>query len=244
MLAGPLGKARQRMDFSALDRELRATLSDLRLDEEERAQLRELGAGLKADQVRYLRNRAFALAAEHLHEPTSARAALQWLQQVMRTLEVHAAAAREPASAHFSPGESCRQRIISLCRSARSSVDVCVFTLADDLLSAELLTAHRRGLRLRVISDDDKRHDAGSDVERLAEAGIEVRIDRGLPHMHHKFAVFDGRLLLNGSFNWTRSASTSNHENLLVIEHAGLVADFQGEFERLWQRFGPAPSGR
>jgi len=232
------------MDFAALDRELRATLADLRLDEEERAQLRELGAGLKPDQVRYLRNRAFALAAEHLHEPATAQAALTWLQQVVRTLEIHAAAAREPASAHFSPGESCRQRIIGLCRAARSSVDVCVFTLADDLLAAELLAVHRRGLRLRLISDDDKRLDAGSDVERLAAAGVEVRLDRGLPHMHHKFALFDGRLLLSGSFNWTRSASTANHENLLVIEHAGLVADYQAEFERLWQRFAPGTGGR
>jgi phosphatidylserine/phosphatidylglycerophosphate/cardiolipin synthase-like enzyme len=55
--------------------------------------------------------------------------------------------------------------------------------------------------------------------------------------MHHKFALFDDRILLNGSFNWTRSASDFNQENLLVIDHPPLVADYVREFEGLWQRF-------
>jgi mitochondrial cardiolipin hydrolase len=227
------------MDFDALDCVLRASLADLRLDYEEREALRDLGAALKPEQVRFLRNRAFALVEDHLHAPDSARAALAWLRQVVRTLDLHAEAAREPASAHFSPGESCRQRLLTLCRSARISIEVCVFTISDDLLSAELLAAHRRGVQVRLLSDDDKRFDAGSDVQRLGEAGIAVRCDRGEPHMHHKFAIFDRRLLASGSFNWTRSASTVNHENLLVIQHAGLVGDYLGEFERLWRRFAP-----
>ena len=26
-------------------------------------------------------------------------------------------------------------------------------------------------------------------------------------HMHHKFAIFDGERLINGSYNWTRGAA-------------------------------------
>ncbi|XKE83199.1 phospholipase D-like domain-containing protein [Stutzerimonas chloritidismutans] len=51
------------------------------------------------------------------------------------------------------------------------------------------------------------------------------------------FALFDGRLLLNGSFSCTRSATTSNEENLLVIDHPQLLADYGREFESLWARF-------
>ena len=64
-----------------------------------------------------------------------------------------------------------------------------------------------------------------------------LRIDDSPYHMHHKFALFDGRLLLNGSFNWTRSASTSNEENLLVIDHPQLVSSYAREFDELWARF-------
>lgn len=224
------------MDFNALDQTLRDSLADLRLSIDERDELRELGQTLSPDAIRFLRNRAFALVRELVLDPQQAPQALTWLEQVVKTLDLKAQAVREPASAHFSPGESCRQKILALCRGARSWIDVCVFTLADDLLAEALLACHRRGVRIRLITDNDKAFDAGSDVVWLREQGLQVRFDRSEHHMHHKFAVFDGRLLLNGSFNWTRSATTLNEENLVVIEHAQLVADFRAEFERLWLR--------
>jgi phosphatidylserine/phosphatidylglycerophosphate/cardiolipin synthase-like enzyme len=56
--------------------------------------------------------------------------------------------------------------------------------------------------------------------------------------MHHKFAIFDGGLLVNGSFNWTRSAAEWNSENLLLTTDPALVAAFRREFDRLWQALG------
>ena len=49
----------------------------------------------------------------------------------------------------------------------------------------------KRGVRVRVISDNDKAHDKGSDVWRLPDLGAEVRVDRSPHHMHHKFAIID-----------------------------------------------------
>jgi phosphatidylserine/phosphatidylglycerophosphate/cardiolipin synthase-like enzyme len=94
--------------------------------------------------------------------------------------------------------------------------------------------AHRRGLRVRVVSDDDKALDAGSDLERLRDAGIPVRLDRVPAHMHHKFAVFDRLRLLTGSYNWTRSAAEVNHENVLVSVDPRLVQPFCRAFDDLW----------
>ena len=115
-----------------------------------------------------------------------------------------------------------------------------MYTISDDQLSDELIAVHRRGLAVRIISDNEKRFDAGSDIQQLIDSGVPLRIDNSPFHMHHKFALFDGRLLLNGSFNWTRSASTSNEENLLVTDDLHLVAEYRREFEMLWARYRPS----
>ncbi|HFT7547154.1 TPA: nuclease, partial [Pseudomonas aeruginosa] len=100
------------MDFDGLDRQLRDSLADLKLSNEERDELRQLGSELAPDQVRFLRNRAFDLVRELvlLEEQGERIAALKWLEQVVRTLEVTAAPPRSRASAYFSPGEECRRK--------------------------------------------------------------------------------------------------------------------------------------
>jgi phosphatidylserine/phosphatidylglycerophosphate/cardiolipin synthase-like enzyme len=227
------------MDFARLDQQLRDSLVDLKLSNEERDELRQLGSDLGPDQVRYLRNRAFDLVRDlALTDTANLLPALKWLEQVIKTLDATSASPRPAvASAHFSPGEDCLRKIRELCRQAHSSVDICVYTISDDRLSEEIVACHRRGVAVRVISDNEKQFDEGSDIQHLLAQGVPLRIDDSPFHMHHKFALFDGRVLLNGSFNWTRSASTSNEENLLVIDHPQLVATYAAEFEQLWARF-------
>ncbi|HEY5804281.1 MAG TPA: phospholipase D-like domain-containing protein [Lysobacter sp.] len=228
------------MDFTQLDRTLRDYATDLNLDNEERFELRELGARIDAERIRYLRNRAFDMAREMMQaEPAKVLDILRWLEQVVKTLDLSFVTAAAGTTAFFTPGDSCLRKLRELCRGSKRAIDVCVYTIADDRLTDELLGAHRRGVKVRIISDNDKRFDDGSDVPQLAAAGIEVRIDDTPFHMHHKFALFDGEQLANGSFNWTRSASSSNQENLVVSRDAYLVRCFGGQFENLWGRFDP-----
>jgi cardiolipin hydrolase len=42
---------------------------------------------------------------------------------------------------------------------------------------------------------------------------------------------------VNGSFNWTRSATDYNQENILVTNEPKLVAAYLAEFEGLWNEF-------
>jgi len=58
-------------------------------------------------------------------------------------------------------------------------------------------------------------------------------------HMHHKFAIVDGRLLINGSFNWTRQAVLYNQENCVVTDNGSLVSSVRflgcpGIVSRVW----------
>ncbi len=232
------------MDVDALDRILRESVQDSRLDPDEKLELRQLGQQLDAGRVRFLRNRAFDIVREVilgkgiLPEPGDALAAFHWLEQVVKTLDAADESAPVVSSAYFSPGETCLRRLGELMRGCRASLDICVFTIADDRLTEAILDCHARGVQVRVVSDNDKQHDAGSDIARLRDHRVPVRLDHALSHMHHKFALFDGRVLANGSFNWTRSATRDNDENLVVSDDANLVRVFGLQFEKLWQQFG------
>lgn len=221
--------------------QLARTLDDARLDDAEKrdlvAALRE--ASPREDGLRQLRNRAFALARAKAAGVPPQLDMLHWLEGVMRALDVGRAptgALRQTAC--FSPGTECLDTIRSHLREARRGIDLAVFTISDDRISAEILAAHARGVPVRLLTDNEKEHDTGSDVTRLRAAGIATVVDRTRAHMHHKFAIVDGAWLLNGSYNWTRSASDVNEENLVVSNDLRLVAVFQAQFDALWRALG------
>lgn len=235
----------QQADHTATDgllAQLEASLEDLRLSDDERRSLSQAlrDAAPPEEGLRRLRNRAFELARARCVDEGH-HALLRWLEGVVRAIDT----GRQPVGvvqsrAFFSPGPDCLQAIVGQLRSARQRADLCVFTLSDDRIAAEVLAAARRGVAVRLITDNDKTEDDGSDVARLARAGIAVCVDQTAAHMHHKFAVFDGAWLLNGSYNWTRSACEVNEENLVLTNDPGLVKQFARAFDSLWADLGGA----
>ncbi len=115
------------MDFAHLDRQLRDSLLDLKLSNEERDELRQLGSELSADQVRYLRNRAFDQVRElSLADSANVLPALKWLEQVVKTLDISVAPVRDMASAHFSPARIAGARSAScVARPAARWISAC-----------------------------------------------------------------------------------------------------------------------
>ncbi len=140
-------------------------------------------------------------------------------------------------SVYFSPGEECLQAILHHIRGAKNRIRICLFTISDDRIAEELISKHNRGVSVKVISDNDKIFDRGSDIEKLHKAGIPIRLDMTSNHMHHKFALFDNHTTLTGSYNWTRSAERYNHENILITDSYKVLREFNKEFESLWEEF-------
>lgn len=227
------------MDADEMEALLRSMLDDHRLSRAERRALRDLvdERGLDDRRLGVFRAKAFDLAREQLGSDQAF--VVDWLENATKALLPRAQAEPEPRfEARFSPGLQCLHAIRGQFKRARRSADICVFTITDDRIVESMIEAHRRGVTLRVISDDDKSLDLGSDIERLADTGIAVRMDDTPNHMHHKFAVFDNARVLTGSYNWTRSAADRNYENIVLSDDAELVLAFGKTFERLWDDFG------
>lgn len=228
-------------DSRELEDFLRRSFVDRKLTRDERNEFERLFHGTVPDPN--VRDRllalAFGLFREGLTDPESLQAS-EWLKRVVRaTLPKNEPQGSESgadvAEACFSERHDCAKRLVRLLDGARGSLDICVFTITHDDISDAILRAVARGVAIRLISDDTKATDTGSDIDRLLHAGVDVRVDRSQYHMHHKFAIFDRNVLLNGSFNWTRGAAMNNAENFVLLSDRRLLDQFQHEFELLWE---------
>ncbi|KAG0239237.1 hypothetical protein BGW41_007853 [Actinomortierella wolfii] len=138
----------------------------------------------------------------------------------------------------FFPSEHSFNNLVKTLDSAEESLDICVFTITDDALANAIRRASDRGVRVRIITDNDKAEDLGSDAVRLnREENVEVRYDNSPAHMHHKFAIIDNKLLVNGSYNWTKGARFDNRENLTLTNAPKAIHGFKEEFEKMWDEF-------
>lgn len=139
-------------------------------------------------------------------------------------------------SACFTPGpESCAQRIVDRIDAATSTVRVQAYYLSQPLILRAIAAARKRGLDVAVILDksQDRRGSARSrytGATYLANAGVAVWIDDVPAIAHNKVIVLDGRVVMTGSFNFTKSADTRNAENVVIIE-SNVVASW---FTRNW----------
>ena len=217
---------------------LKQSLEDLILSRGERQALRQVLEDIAPapNQIAQIRHMIFETARAKVDQ-RDAGLVLDWLEELMKLLQAQGAAETEILSpeSHFSPSEDCPQRIIQLVHATRTDLDICVFTITDDRLAEAILQAHHRKVAIRIITDNEKAYDPGSDVERLQGAGIPLKVDQTPFHMHHKFALFDRQLLLTGSYNWTRGAARDNLENYIVTCERRLVEPFLEVFERLWR---------
>lgn len=211
------------------------TLDDGTITRSERKALKMLLKDADLDPIKQgaLRAKVFDLARDHLSEWSAPRV-IDWLESANKLLLSRPAQSPDPR-AYFSPGEDILNAIKMQLRSARQLVRICVFTITDDRISNLLIELHNNGLDIRIITDDDKAEDKGSDIDRFDRAGIPIRVDLTSNHMHHKFAIVDNHTLINGSYNWTRSAANVNRENIVLSESPTLIREFREVFDDLWK---------
>ena len=136
----------------------------------------------------------------------------------------------------FSPqSRGAAKGIIPLIRQAEDSIDVSIFFLTHNKISKELVFAHERGVKVRVILDATAAKNGYSKHNYLRKHGIDVKVENWGGKMHMKAAVFDKKHVVVGSMNWTKAGEKKNDENTIIIKnspkHANQLFFF---FEEMW----------
>ncbi len=227
------------IEFATLKDQLVKSFEDEKLDVNERRELLATCKTLDKEKRAFIRNRAFDLAKErcrNIDNGEHTKNTLNWLENIVKTIDASVSKPVE-CKVYFSPGDECLNALENMINRTMNSLEVCVFTISENKIRDALIKAHKRQVLVRIISDNDKSADLGSDITFLAEQGLQVRIDNTRHHMHHKFVISDNKYLATGSFNWTRSASLYNHENIILLNDTHTVSEFKEEFEKLWLEF-------
>lgn len=190
----------------------------------------DLIGNLNRVQLIELRQRLFN-EARKLEINSNGQKSLFWLQNCFELIDKHMFRMHQ---VYFSPGTEILESISELLKDARKTLDLCVFTITDERLASDIVDCLSRGIKIRLITDDDKIYDRGSAINDLKNGGVPVKIDHSQYHMHHKFGIIDSRIVFTGSFNWTYTASKHNQENLLVTSNYEIVKQYSEEYEKLW----------
>ncbi len=193
-------------------------------------EIADLINALSREEIGDLRYRLFN-EARRLEQVNNGQQALFWLQNCFDLIGEYKFSMHRVL---FSPGTDILESISDLLKQAKQTLDVCVFTITDDRLANDIEQCQNRGVKVRIITDDEKLYDHGSRIKDLKKAGIPVKIDHSRYHMHHKFGIIDSRIVFTGSFNWTYSASKHNQENLLVTTNHDIVKQYSDQYEVLW----------
>lgn len=130
----------------------------------------------------------------------------------------------------FSPKGGCTDRIVRELNAAKKSVRVQAYSFTSAAIAKALVAAHRRGIAVEVILDQSQETLQYSSSKFLVNSKVPVVIDSEHAIAHNKVMIIDDRIVITGSFNFTKAAEEKNAENLLVIDSPALAAKYVANY--------------
>ncbi|WP_041076158.1 phospholipase D-like domain-containing protein [Thermotoga caldifontis] len=114
----------------------------------------------------------------------------------------------------------------------KRTLDVAMFALTHPKVWSMLKILSSRNVRIRLLVD--RWFLSNSKLKELPESGVQVRVFEPFT-LHTKLFIIDGRTVISGSANVTKSAYEKNAELMMVIRRRELVCEYEELFETLWR---------
>lgn len=135
--------------------------------------------------------------------------------------------------------DSLAERLIFYIDSATSSIHVAAFEIDLSDVSNALIRAHKRGVDVRFVTDNEFGIEADGkpghgQLAAMKKAGIKIIDDGRGGLMHNKFWIFDGEIVWTGSTNATINGMFEQNNNVIVIKSRELAAIYEKQFEEMW----------
>lgn len=135
----------------------------------------------------------------------------------------------------FSPNGGIKDIVVRAINSSKKSVKLSIFSFYDTQIKDALSKARDRGVNIEIVVD--RVQGSQSDVVKsLFNEGFDLRWSGGYNGgvMHNKFGIFDDKLLISGSFNYSISAEKNNFENIFLSNKDSYLNAFIEEFSVIY----------
>lgn len=151
---------------------------------------------------------------------------------------------------YFSPqAKIIDNALIPQILNAKKSIYIPIFFLTEDNFVNALMSAHKRGVAIKIILDATAGRNPSTKHEKLRKAGIKVKVENWAGKMHQKAMIVDDTVII-GSMNFSNSGNLKNDENCLIIKNIALANQYQKHFLELYNSIpdkclyqNPAPEG-
>lgn len=135
----------------------------------------------------------------------------------------------------FAPENPVDEVIIEEIETAQQQIRFMIFSFTHDGIGNAMIDRANAGVDVRGVFESRGSTTQYAEFPHMLEAGLDVRQDVNSYICHHKVIIIDDHTVLTGSFNFSRNATETNDENLLIIRHNKAVAAlFLEEFHRLY----------
>lgn len=149
--------------------------------------------------------------------------------------------------AYFSPDDDLKSILIDLISCEKKQILTAMYTITDKDIAEALVDAHKRGIKIECVVDRGYGADQFSKVPLLANNRLPIWVyqdsqaNKNGSLMHNKFCVFKENILCKsilwtGSYNFTRRATLSNQENIVILDNEKLCDRFSKQFEIIKDR--------
>lgn len=132
----------------------------------------------------------------------------------------------------FTPGENCTQLIVNEINNAKKTLNVQAYSFTSAPIAKALLNAHKRGVDVKVILDKSQFKRKYSSARFFQNNGVPIWKDKKVAIAHNKVMIIDNKLVITGSFNFTKAAQEKNSENLLILRSEVIAKLYQENWKK------------
>jgi len=158
--------------------------------------------------------------------------------------------------AYFSPDDKPKEKLVELINRTNYKISAAVYIISEKTIAQALINAKKRGVKIKILTDDFCIGSSSGKTDLLQNSGIKISVfktntknSKFHPIMHNKFGIFEidkkninDNWVWTGSFNWTKSASQINQENVILTNNKKVFASYKKQFKILKKRCTPIKS--